>query len=74
MELIHSKDIYYVIRDVLKLLDPKIMNHGERTAYILYKMLSLESGLEMYQVAELALIATLHDIGAYKTDYQKDRT
>ncbi|MBO7599542.1 MAG: HD domain-containing protein [Lachnospiraceae bacterium] len=73
MELIHSKDIYYVIRDVLKLLDPKIMNHGERTAYILYKMLSLESNLEMYQIAELALIATLHDIGAYKTDYQKDR-
>ena len=39
MNLIHSKDIYYITKEVLKLLDPKVIRHGERTAYILYKML-----------------------------------
>ena len=34
MKLVHSCDIYKIVRDVLKLLDPKVINHGERTAYI----------------------------------------
>ena len=71
--LIHSKDIFYVMKDVLKLLDPKVMNHGQRTAYILYKMLQCSGRYEMYEIAEFALIATLHDIGAYKTDYLQDQ-
>lgn len=73
MNLIHSKDLYYVIKDVLKLLDPKVMNHGTRTAYILYKMLQCTDRYEQYEVAELAMLATFHDIGAYKTDYMQDQ-
>ena len=73
MKLIHSKDIYYIIRDVLKCLDPKIMNHGSRTSYILYRMLQCMDKYEMYELAEFGIIATLHDIGAYKTDYMKDQ-
>lgn len=73
MNLIHSKDMYYIIRDVLKLLDPRVMNHGTRTAYILYKMLQCTDKYEKYEVAELAMMATLHDIGAYKTDYLQDQ-
>lgn len=73
MKLIHSKDIFYIIRDTLKLLDPKVMNHGVRTSYVLYKMLQIVDKYEMYEVAELCMIATLHDIGAFKTDYQEDQ-
>lgn len=72
MKLIHSKDIYYVTKDILRLQDPKVLNHGQRTAYILYKMLQCVDKYEMYEIAEFAFIATLHDIGAYRTNYQQD--
>ena len=73
MKLIHSKDIYYITKEVLKLIDPKVIRHGERTAYILYKMLMCLDKYEMYEVAEFAFIATLHDIGAFKTNYMEDQ-
>ena len=72
MDQIHSKDIYYITCDVLKFLDAKSIRHGQRTAYILYRMLELTNKYEMFELAELAMLATLHDIGAYKTDYQQD--
>lgn len=72
MNFIHSKDIYLIVRDVLKLLDPRTVNHGTRTAYILYKMLENEGKYEKYELAEMAMLATLHDIGAFKTDYNND--
>lgn len=44
------------------------MKHGSRTGYILYKMLKQRGGYEKFEMAELVMLATLHDIGAYKTD------
>ena len=74
MNLVHSKDIYYIFRDVMKCLDPKVMNHGSRTAYILYRMIQcMDKKYEMYELAEFAFLATLHDIGAYKTDFMKEQ-
>jgi len=73
MKLLHSKDIYYIVRDVFKCLDPKVMNHGTRTSYILYKMLQVMDKYEMYEVAEFAFIATMHDIGAFCTNYMQDQ-
>ncbi|MCR5279240.1 MAG: HD domain-containing protein [Lachnospiraceae bacterium] len=68
MDLVHSKDIYYIMRDVLKLLDPRTVAHGQRTAYILYRMLKSLNRYEMYELAEYAMIAVIHDIGAFETD------
>ena len=48
------------MRDVLKCLDPRIVNHGQRTAYILYSMLRDTNRYEMYELAEFAIS---HDIG-----------
>lgn len=73
MKLVHSKDLYFIVRDVLRCLDPKIMNHGSRTAYILYRMLQCMDKYEMYEIAEFSFVATLHDIGAYKTDRSNDQ-
>lgn len=71
--LIHSKDIYFIMRDVLKTLDPRIINHGSRTAYILYKMLQCTNGkYEMFEIADFCMLATFHDVGAYKTDPNGD--
>lgn len=73
MRLIRSRDIFYIVRDVLKGLDPKIINHGTRTSYILCKMLECLDKYEMYEIAEFGIVATLHDIGVYKTDYLQDQ-
>ncbi len=73
MKLVHSKDIYYIMRDVIKCLDAKVMNHGARTSYILYRMLQCMDKYEMYELAEFAFLATMHDIGAFRTDDVSDQ-
>ena len=68
MEYIHSKDIFLLMRDTLKLVDRKAMDHGSRVAYYLYKMLECKGGYEKFELADFVFLASLHDIGAYKTE------
>ena len=72
MDFISSKNIFLLTRDTLKLIDKRLMKHGSRTAYMVYKMLECQGGYEKFELAEFAMIATLHDIGAYKTDNLDD--
>ena len=67
MDFIHSKNILLLTRDTLKLFDSRPMKHGSRVAYILYKMMQASGGYEDFEMAEFAMLATLHDIGAYVT-------
>lgn len=64
MEYIHSKDIFLLMRDTLKLVDRRAMDHGSRVAYYLYKMLECKGGYEKYELADFAFMASMHDIGA----------
>lgn len=68
MDFISSKNIFLLTRDTLKLIDKRLMKHGSRTAYIVYKMMECRGCYEKFEMAEFAMLATLHDIGAYKTD------
>ncbi len=68
MEYIHSKDIFLLMRDTLKLIDRRAMDHGSRVAYYLYKMLECKGGYEKFELADFVFLASLHDIGAYKTE------
>ncbi len=68
MDFISSKNLFYLTKNVLTLMNSGIMEHGTRTAYVLYKMLQEKGGYEKFELAELSMIATLHDIGAYRTD------
>ncbi len=68
MEYIESKDIFYIIKDTLKFIDEKVIEHGYRTAYILYKMLSQKGGYQKYELADYIVLTMLHDIGLYKID------
>lgn len=67
MEYISSKNICLLIRDTLKLIDRRPMDHGSKTGYIMCKMLMAKGGYEQYELADFLLLATLHDIGVYKT-------
>ena len=72
MEYIHSKDIFLLMRDTFKLMSRRAMDHGSRVAYYLYKMLECKGGYEKFELADFVFMASLHDIGAYKTDNPRD--
>lgn len=72
MEYIHSKDIFRLMSDTLKMADRRVMEHGSRVAYYLFKMLEHRGGYEKFELADIVCLASLHDIGAYKTNNTKD--
>lgn len=71
MEYIKSKDIFLLVRDTLKMISPRIMKHGSRVAYVVYIMLREEGKYEEFELADMVMTATLHDIGAYKTEKER---
>lgn len=71
MEYIKSKDIYLLMRDILKLIHPRLMEHGSRVAYMVYLMLKERGGYEEFELADIVMTATMHDIGAYMTEEGK---
>ena len=46
MAVISSKNMYDILRKSFSILNPQLMHHSERTAYILYKMLLAEGSNE----------------------------
>ncbi len=68
MEYIRSRDIFVLMRNTLKLIHPRLMDHGSRVAYMVYKMLEEKGLYEEFELADIVMVATLHDIGAYKTE------
>ncbi|MDD3368126.1 MAG: HD domain-containing protein [Lachnospiraceae bacterium] len=72
MDYIKSKEIFLLLRDTLKLIDPRPVDHGYRVAYIIYKMFRLRGGFEEFELADYVMLATFHDLGAYKTENLND--
>ena len=70
--VIKSRDVYHIIRRALEIMDVKIMQHGEVTAYLLYKMLQAEGTYNPQELADYTMIGMMHDIGMIKTGYSKD--
>ncbi len=68
MEYIKSRDIFVLMRNTLRLIHPRLMEHGSRVAYMVYKMLEDRGVYEEFELADIVMVATLHDIGAYKTE------
>jgi hypothetical protein len=68
MSVINSKDVINVIRKALNLIDYRLINHGERVGYILYKMMQCENIYSEKEILEYTISGLFHDIGAYKTE------
>lgn len=74
MSIIGSKDVYEIIKKTLGIINTKIMNHGEITGYILYKMLEYEQQYTEQELVDYTMLAILHDIGLYKEENVKNVT
>lgn len=74
MSVISSKDVNDIIRKTLGIINNKIMNHGEITGYILYKMLEYEQQYTEQELVDYTMLGILHDIGLYKEENVKNVT
>ena len=78
MSVISSKDVNEIIRKTLGIINNKIMNHGEITGYILYKMMEYENAYSSehhyteQELVDYTMLGILHDIGLYKEDNVKN--
>lgn len=67
--LILSKNIIYILKRTLNLLDYRIVDHCERVAYIVLEMLKEEGGYSQEELVSIYFLCALHDIGAFKTEH-----
>lgn len=67
--IISNKDVCHIIHKTLNIMDAKIIRHGERTGYILLKMLQAEGGYTRQEILEYTMLGVMHDIGMMKTGY-----
>jgi len=70
--IIQSRDVYNIIRKALEIMDVKVMQHSEVTAYLLFKMLQVEGAYSVQELADYTMIGMMHDIGMIKTGYSND--
>lgn len=72
MDVISSKNVMHIVRKTLNLIDDRLINHGERVSYIIYKMLSYEGIYTRDKILQITITSMLHDIGAYKIEELDD--
>jgi len=68
MDIISSKNVISIVRKTLNYIDERLINHGERVSYILYKMLVYDNKLSRKDIISYTVAGLLHDIGAYKSE------
>ncbi len=68
IQLISNKNVINILRRALNAIDYRLVEHGERVAYVLYKILQEEGTFSQEEMIEMCMVAFLHDIGAYKTE------
>lgn len=68
MEITSSRNVINIIRKTLNLIDPRLIDHGGRVGYMLYKMLEEEGEYEHQEILTFAMVGLFHDIGAYKME------
>lgn len=60
-------DILHIITNMLRLQNPKLVDHGSRVGYMVAKMLEFK-GADQKTVSAGYMLGLLHDIGAYKKE------
>lgn len=66
MSVSTGKGVYEIIRRTLAMVNRPIIEHGERTGYILYKMLECENKYSKDELFNFVMIGMLHNIGLYR--------
>lgn len=68
VEYITSRNLIKLIYETMRAMNKSAAHHGMRVSYIMAKLLEMKKSYEKYEIADLMILAMLHDIGAFKTD------
>lgn len=60
------KQVIAIIHKTINSVDTRLLNHGERVAYIMLNLLKEEGNYEYEDILRICAVSTFHDIGAYK--------
>lgn len=65
---IDNQAIIGILRRSCNYVDQRLMDHGIRVSYIVFRLLKHKPECAAAQIRDLCFLASLHDIGAYKTE------
>ncbi|MBU9743247.1 HD domain-containing phosphohydrolase [Diplocloster agilis] len=68
MTELSGRHIHNIVRRALNRVDDRLVDHGERVAYLVMHMLLEEGSCDARTIRNVSFVALLHDIGAYKTE------
>jgi len=68
MKLLSNEKVINIMSNTLNHVDGRLVDHGERVAYLLYKVLKRQGKYNGEQLRDICILAMLHDVGAYKTE------
>ena len=68
MLLSANEKIVTIIERTLNLVDNRLVDHGKRVAYRVFKKLQPLASYSSEELRAVCMLALLHDIGAYKTE------
>jgi len=68
MKLITNEKVINIMEKTLNFVDSRLMDHGRRVAYLMYKVLNPLNKFSGEQLRDISILAMLHDVGAYKTE------
>lgn len=68
MSIVSADHVSGLIQRTLNYVDPRLVDHGQRVAYIISCMLRQEGRVSAKEYQDLCLLGMFHDIGAFKTE------
>lgn len=66
--VVNSNNISGLIQRTLNHVDPRLVDHGKRVAYLASLMLETDGAYSAREKQDIFFLALLHDVGAYKTE------
>jgi putative nucleotidyltransferase with HDIG domain len=68
MKLVKNEKVIDIMEKTLCHIDARLVDHGKRVAYLLYKVLKSQHDYDSKKMQNICILAMLHDVGAYKTE------
>ena len=66
--MFNSEGLFQIYKNVFNLVNYQLVDHSERTAYLVLKMYQKQNKHTEKEIAQFCMFALLHDIGAFKTE------
>lgn len=66
--MIDPLSVFSIVKETLKYLDPRLIDHGDRVSFIVHEMMCQRGKYSEEQINSICTMALFHDIGAYKTE------